>query len=107
MPAISNRKIPRTNNAAERFFRAFSRFARPRNGFGSPESARLQIGLFVLGSFIEQIARLSAQGKLPQSPELEAFQKTVLYQMWTQPQMAILQQHLGRTREKKKEKKIA
>lgn len=107
MLAISNRKIPRTNNAAERFFRAFSRFARPRNGFGSPESARLQIGLFVLGSFIEQIARLSAQGKLPQSPELEAFQKTVLYQMWTHPRMAVLQQQLARPRKEKKEEEAA
>lgn len=92
LPAIGNRRLPRTNNAAERFFRAFSRFARARNGFGSPASARLQIQLFVLGSFVELVARLAAQGQLPQTPHLEHFQRTVLYQMWTRPNMSLLQQ---------------
>jgi hypothetical protein len=57
LPAIGSRRLPRTHNAAERFFRAFSRFARARNGFGSPASARLHMQLFVWGAFVEPVAR--------------------------------------------------
>jgi hypothetical protein len=96
LPALGNRRLPRTNNAAERFFRAFSRFARARNGFGSPASARRQIQLFVLGSFVELVARLATQGQLPQTPQLERFQQTALDQMWTRPDMRLLQQQLRR-----------
>jgi Transposase, Mutator family len=45
LPAIGNRRLRRTNNAAERCFRAFRRCARARNGFGSPPNAALRGGL--------------------------------------------------------------
>jgi transposase-like protein len=77
LPAIGNRRLRRTNNAAERCFRAFRRCARARNGFGSPASARLQMQLFVVGSFVAQVARLAAHGKLPQTRQLEHFHQTV------------------------------
>lgn len=106
-PAIGNGRLPRPNNAAERFFRAFSRFARARNGFGSPASARRQIQLFMLGALLELVARLGVQGQLPQSPALERFEQTLLYQMWTQPDMRVLQQQLCRPRAEHQAKRVA
>jgi hypothetical protein len=72
--------------------------ARARNGFGSPASARRQIQLFMLGFVVECVARIVTQGNLPPTPQLEAFQQTVLYQMWTRPHVNLLQQQLSRPR---------
>ena len=107
LPAFGHGRLPRTNNAVERFFRAFSRFARARNGFGSPASARREIQLFMLGVLVERVARLAAQGQLPPSPALERFQQTALYQMWTQPDMRLLQHHLCRPRAERQAAEVA
>ncbi|MBI4753802.1 transposase [Candidatus Desantisbacteria bacterium] len=46
--AVGSRRIPKTNNAIERFFRSFNRFYKTRCGFFSIASARNQIILFLV-----------------------------------------------------------
>lgn len=46
--AVGSRRIPKTNNAIERFFRSFNRFYKTRCGFFSIASARRQIILFMV-----------------------------------------------------------
>jgi transposase-like protein len=48
LPAVGSRKIPTTNNAIERFFRAFNRFYKVRCGFFSPISAKRELIFFML-----------------------------------------------------------
>jgi transposase-like protein len=48
LPAVGSRKIPTTNNAIERFFRAFNRFYKIRCGFFSVLSAKRELIFFML-----------------------------------------------------------
>lgn len=48
LPAVGSRRIPRTTNAIERFFRAFQRFYKVRRGFCTLESAHQQLLLFLV-----------------------------------------------------------
>lgn len=48
LPALRRNQYPRTNNAIERFFRAFQRFYTTRGGFHSVVSARRELMLFVV-----------------------------------------------------------
>jgi transposase-like protein len=48
LPAVGSRKIPTTNNAIERFFRAFNRFYKLRCGFFSIISAKRELIFFML-----------------------------------------------------------
>ena len=48
LPAIGSRRVPRTTNGIERFFRAFNQFYKGRCGFHSIRSARWELALFVL-----------------------------------------------------------
>lgn len=48
LPAIGSRRLPRTTNGIERFFRAFNRFYKTRGGFHSVYSARWELLLFIL-----------------------------------------------------------
>lgn len=48
LPAIGSRRVPRTTNGIERFFRAFNRFYKGRGGFHSLRSARWELALFLL-----------------------------------------------------------
>ena len=48
LPSVGSVCIPRTTNAIERFFRAFSRFYKVRCGFFSVVSARRELILFLL-----------------------------------------------------------
>lgn len=48
LPAIGSRRLPRTINGIERFFRTFNRFYKVRGGFHSVRSAKGERLLFVL-----------------------------------------------------------
>jgi hypothetical protein len=48
LPSVGSKKIPKTNNAIERFFRAFNRFYKVRCGFFSQISAKRELIFFML-----------------------------------------------------------
>jgi transposase-like protein len=48
LPSVGSKKIPKTNNAIERFFRAFNRFYKVRCGFFSQLSAKRELIFFML-----------------------------------------------------------
>lgn len=48
LPAIRRNNIPTTTNAIERFFRAFNRFYKTKNGFFTVESAGRELIIFML-----------------------------------------------------------
>jgi len=48
LPAVGSRRIPKTSNAIERFFRSFNQFYKTRNGFFSVLSAQRQLMLFLV-----------------------------------------------------------
>lgn len=48
LPALGNRRVPRTINGIERFFRTFTRFYQGRGGFHSVRSAKGELVLFLL-----------------------------------------------------------
>ena len=62
LPAVGSKKIPKTNNEIERFFRAFNRFYKVRCGFFSVVSAKRELIFFMLMYlFIKQ----PSSGKAP------------------------------------------
>jgi transposase-like protein len=86
--AVGSGVIPTTNNAIERVFRAFNRFAYVKYGFGNVESARRQIGLFMIDYTLRRL-ELNKK-KHPQEYEQEPVGQSVLFEMWRHPSLESL-----------------
>ena len=88
MYAVGSRVIPRTGHALERVCREFRHFQVRKYGLASLDSAKDQIGLFMIGYTLEQMYK-----NVQRDPEKWAghpLTRTLLYKMWTQPRVSVL-----------------
>ena len=90
LKAVGSQRIPQTNNAIERFFRAFNRFYKVRCGFFSPISAKRELIFFILMYlFIKQPETAKAPVENPDEDGVEAIMpeatKMPLYQLVNDP----------------------
>jgi transposase-like protein len=82
LPCVGSVHIPRTTNAIERFFRAFSRFYKVRCGFFSVVSAKRELILFLLMYlFVQQ----PESGKAPIESIMPEVREMPLYKMINDP----------------------
>ena len=82
LPQVGSRRIPKTNNAIERFFRAFNRFYKARNGFFSLISAKRELIFFlVMYLFIQQ----PHSGKAPLEKIMPEVRNMPFYQLVNDP----------------------
>ena len=82
LPAVGSKKIPKTNNAIERFFRAFNRFYKIRCGFFSVISAKRELIFFMLMYlFIKQ----PSSGKAPVEAIMPQAKTMPFYQLVNDP----------------------
>ena len=82
LPSVGSACIPRTTNAIERFFRAFSRFYKMRCGFFSVVSARRELILFLLMYlFVQQ----PESGKAPIESIMPEAREMPLYKLINDP----------------------
>jgi transposase-like protein len=87
LPAVGSRRIPTTNNAIERFFRAFNRFYKLRCGFFSILSAKREIIFFILMYlFLKQ----PETGKAPLEAILPQVREMPFYQIVNDPIMILM-----------------
>lgn len=86
--AVGSRVIPTTNNAIERVFRAFNRFAYVKYGFGNVESARRQIALFMIDYTLRRL-ELNLK-EHPKEYEQEPVGNSMLFEMWKHPPLESL-----------------
>lgn len=73
LPSVGSKKIPNTNNAIERFFRAFNRFYKVRCSFFSHISAKRELIFFMLMYlFIKQpeTGKAPLEAIMPQAKEM-------------------------------------
>jgi len=82
LPSVGSQKIPKTNNAIERFFRAFNRFYKVRCGFFSTISAKRELIFFMLMYlFIKQ----PQTGKAPVEAIMPEAKMMPFYQLVNDP----------------------
>jgi transposase-like protein len=82
LPSVGSKRIPRTTNAIERFFRTFNRFYKMRCGFSTVSSARRELIFFLLMYvFIQQ----PESGKAPIEAIMPEAIRMPLYQMINDP----------------------
>lgn len=79
--AVGSKRIPKTNNAIERFFRAFNRFYKTKCGFFSIVSARRQIVLFM----VVYLFTKGKNGKAPIETIMPQVQRMPLYKIINDP----------------------
>ena len=82
LPSVGSKRIPRTSNAIERFFRAFNRFYKMRCGFFSVISAKRQLILFLL---VYVFVRQPGSGKAPIESIMPEASRMPLYQLINDP----------------------
>ena len=85
LPAVGSRRIPRTTNAIERFFRAFQRFYKVRRGFFSRESAKGQLLVFLVFYVFTQ----GEKGSAPIERVIPEARAMPLYRLMNDPFMAL------------------
>ena len=82
LPSVGSAVIPRTNNAIERFFRAFNRFYKMRCGFFTVISAKRELIFFLLMYvFVQQ----PGSGKAPIESIMPEARKMPLYRLINDP----------------------
>jgi transposase-like protein len=81
LPAIGSPRIPKTNNAIERFFRAFNRFYKVRKGFHSQQSAKRQFMIFLVFYLFTK----NEQGVTPIEKIMPRAKEMPLYQLMNNP----------------------
>jgi len=82
LPSVGSKRIPKTTNAIERFFRAFNRFYKMRCGFFTVISAKRELIFFLLMYvFIRQPER----GKAPIEVIVPEASRMPLYQLINDP----------------------
>jgi transposase-like protein len=82
LPSVGSKRIPRTTNAIERFFRAFNRFYKMRCGFFTVTSAKRELIFFLL---MYVFVRQSESGKAPIESIMPEASRMPLYQMINDP----------------------
>ena len=87
LPSVGSKRIPRTTNAIERFFRAFNRFYKMRCGFFTVTSAKRELILFLL---MYVFIRQPESGKAPIESIVPEANRMPLYQMINDPFGAVL-----------------
>ena len=87
LPSVGSKRIPKTTNAIERFFRAFNRFYKTRCGFFSVASARRELILFLL---MYVFVRQPESGKAPIESIVPEASRMPLYQMINDPFGSVL-----------------
>jgi len=85
LPAIGSRKIPKTSNAIERFFRAFNRFYKVRKSFNSRVSTKRQLTLFLVFWVLTQ----KEDGMAPIERIMPEARTMPLYQLMNDPFRAL------------------
>jgi hypothetical protein len=82
LPSVGSKRIPKTTNAIERFFRAFNQFYKKRCGFFTVISAKRELILFLLVYvFIQQ----PESGKAPIESIMPEASRMPLYQLMNDP----------------------
>jgi len=77
LPSVGSKRIPRTNNAIERFFRAFNRFYQSKSGFSTVASAKRELIFFLLMYlFVKQpsTAKAPIEKIMPQAKNMPFYQ---------------------------------
>ena len=87
LPSVGSKRIPKTTNAIERFFRAFNRFYKVRCGFFTVISAKRELILFLL---LYVFIRQSESGKAPIESIMPEASRMPLYKMMNDPFGTIL-----------------
>jgi hypothetical protein len=82
LPSVGSKRIPRTTNAIERFFRAFNRFYKMRCGFFTVLSARRELIFFLL---MYVFIRQPESGKAPIEAIMPEASRMPLYQLINDP----------------------
>ena len=82
LPAVGSKRIPKTTNAIERFFRAFNRFYKVRCGFFTVISAKRELILFLL---VYAFIRQPGSGKAPIESIMPEASRMPLYQLMNDP----------------------
>ena len=82
LPSVGSKRIPRTANAIERFFRAFNRFYKMRCGFSTVTSAKRELILFLL---MYVFIRQPGSGKAPIESIMPEASRMPLYQLTNDP----------------------
>lgn len=82
LPSVGSKRIPRTTNAIERFFRAFNRFYKMRCGFFTVTSARRELIFFLL---MYVFIRQPESGKAPIEAIMPEANRMPLYQLINDP----------------------
>ena len=87
LPSVGSKRIPKTTNAIERFFRAFNRFYKVRCGFFTVISAKRELILFLL---VYVFVRQPGSGKAPIESIMPEASRMPLYQLINDPFDALL-----------------
>jgi transposase-like protein len=87
LPSVGSKRIPRTTNAIERFFRAFNRFYKMRCGFFTVTSAQRELIFFLL---MYVFIRQPESGKAPIEAIMPEARRMPLYQMINDPFVTVL-----------------
>ena len=82
LPSVGSKRIPKTTNAIERFFRAFNRFYKVRCGFFTVISAKRELILFLL---VYVFIRQPESGKAPIESIMPEASRMPLYQLMNDP----------------------
>jgi len=87
LPSVGSKRIPKTSNAIERFFRTFNRFYKTRCGFFTVTSAKRELILFLL---VYIFVRQPESGKAPIESIMPEANRMPLYQLINDPFGAVL-----------------
>jgi len=87
LPSVGSKRIPKTSNAIERFFRSFNRFYKVRCGFFSVVSAKRELILFLL---VYIFVRQPESGKAPIESIMPEAKRMPLYRLINDPFGAVL-----------------
>jgi transposase-like protein len=82
LPSVGSKRIPKTSNAIERFFRSFNRFYKTRCGFFTVTSAKRELILFLL---MYVFVRQPESGKAPIESIMPEANRMPLYQLINDP----------------------
>jgi transposase-like protein len=87
LPSVGSKRIPRTTNAIERFFRAFNRFYKMRCGFFTVVSAKRELIFFLL---MYVFLRQPESGRAPIEAIIPEASRMPLYQLINDPFRTVL-----------------
>jgi len=102
LPSIGSRRIPSTNNAIERFFGVYTRFAKVRRGFFSVLSAKRQLIVFL----VVYVFAKQTHGKAPIEAILPEASRMPLYRIVNDPFACLLELSGGKAENLKNVKGI-